>query len=235
MRGLGTMGLIASLLALAGCNGHKPEDTRHLENPPPKPPNCPDLPELKNVTLKDGSIADVRIVQFRETKLYVPADLMRSNFIENQLRNKGGFIAESGLQQFNPDVYEVECPGIVHMVRLDIQYASKGFGLGNGIKGEYSDNISSKSPIKNIGLFYWKETYAEESHSVPGGEFEFASVKIFPEVMANYNVSKYGVRQEIGSPEWVVRRESVKEFARWLATPPRERDNKRIFILGAKQ
>jgi hypothetical protein len=32
------------------------------ENSPPKPPNCPDLPERKNLILADGSIADVRIV-----------------------------------------------------------------------------------------------------------------------------------------------------------------------------
>ena len=227
--------LAALLGVLTGC-GKRAEDTRRLENPPPKPPNCQDLPELKNIMLKDGTIADVRIVQFRGTKMYIPAELMKRTFIENRLRNPAGFIAESSLQQFNPDIHENECAGVLHKVRLDIHYASKGFMLAIGLKDEKSYNISPDSLIKDIGLFYWKNTYAEEAYGSPGGGYESGSVKIFPDVYANYNISQEGaVRPEIGSPEWVDRRESVKEFLRWLTTPPRERDNKRMFNLGAKQ
>jgi len=80
------------------------------------PPNCPDLAELKNVTLKDGTVEDVRIVQFRDTKLYFPAKLMKRQFVDRRRDHQTGFIAKAALGRYTPDIYSNECAGVVHHI-----------------------------------------------------------------------------------------------------------------------
>ena len=77
------MGSIATLMSLAGCGQSSAYDPwagdRKVANPPPKPPNCPHLPELANVTRGDGSTIDVRIIQIDDIKLYVPRNWLDSD------------------------------------------------------------------------------------------------------------------------------------------------------------
>jgi hypothetical protein len=75
MRGAIMAGLLAALAQmLVGCGGKRPATQTAQTNPPPKPPNCPDTAELRNVTLADGTIVDVRIITNGEITFYVPGD-----------------------------------------------------------------------------------------------------------------------------------------------------------------
>jgi len=109
--------LFAALLTiLGGCRekvGPPPKDTSAFENPPPKLPDCPPTPELKNVTLPDGAFADVRIIQFDHTKLYFPASWLRSAFLDVKPKYRG-FHSVQSLQRFDPDLHLNECPCVVH-------------------------------------------------------------------------------------------------------------------------
>ena len=223
---------IAGALALAGCN-RAPQ-----ENPPPIPPDCPDLPELKNITLKDGSIRNVRIVQFRATKLYVPANLMKSSFfdentIDHKLLKNNRFYIPKGLLRFIPDIHENECPGVIHHIRSDEYAVTNGFAL-LGLNGDgFGNNISHKSSIVTLHFELTKNGEFRDNYGYPYFDYETADVGIFKDVYSSYNTSdrkKY--RSIIDSPEWIIYRESVRKFAYWLATPPRDRDNGRVFVLG---
>ena len=106
--GLAIMGLIAMLGGLIGCQ-QKTMELIAKENPPPKPPHCPDLLELASLRLKDGSIADVRILQSDEFKFYIPASWYKGHFPDSN-----GRVTETDIGVYDPDLNEVECPGVVH-------------------------------------------------------------------------------------------------------------------------
>ncbi len=232
----------AVLAALQGCDRtSQGEENRHLENPPPIPPHCPDLPELENVTLMDGTVADVRIVQFRSTKLYVPADLIRRSFYDaedkvHKLFEGSRFYIPHGLMNFIPDMQKKECPGVIHHIRTDGNSVSKGFVLlGYGLN-MFGRNISPKSSIINLQFHLIDNHEFRDNYSYPYLGYETANVKIFDDVISHYNTSyKKKHRSMIGSPEWIMYRESVEDFSNWLTMPPRRRDNKRVFILGVEK
>ncbi len=220
------MGLMASLLALLGCDRTPVyEDTRHLENPPPKPPNCPELPELKNVTLKDGSIADVRIVQFRETKLYVPTVLMQDHFVDKLRRRDGKFIYEHDLQKHIPDIHSDECPGLVHIPN---QISRTGQGVGVRLYAPFGriDNLDT-----GIGFGLTNPNQILKDNSQNFMSYSRVYLRYSDDVGLNFAIPGNDV---MNTENWIIYRESALAFARWLATPPRKRDNDRIFILGAK-
>src|SRR6476661_2574220 len=62
---------LAFLCSLSGCDPPKKQQAS-VRKPPPRPPNCPHSPELKNITLSDGRIADVRIFDDEGQVIYVP-------------------------------------------------------------------------------------------------------------------------------------------------------------------
>lgn len=223
----GMIALVLGAAALAGCQEKAPvyEDTRHLERPPPQPPHCPDdLPELKNVTLKDGSVVDVRIVQFGETKMYFPADLVDSEFVD-QRRNMGMFISARDLRQFDPDIYLKECPGLVHELVEDSEslwpvimiYMQKVTFKRSPKKNiKYSRDIAGiiitvhldPAPSrKNMMAGSWNDTFVWDDKL-------FLMIYTPEENRGRWQHSK-----------------SLNEFLVWLATPPAQRDNDAVFTL----
>jgi hypothetical protein len=220
------MGLFATLGILLGCDS-KPayEDTRHLENPPPKPPNCPDLPELKNITLKNGAVADVRIIQFRDTKMYFPVDLINSHFIDQKTR-WGGFTDEHDLQKFSPDIYFKECPGIVHKLvennyrtwpfiivdpnpmRRDRPFA-KNLRYAEGMGGVFiTSNVDTQSPNTHAAMLGFFDDHFDWKSNL------LIMIRTIPKYRGRWQHSK-----------------SVNEFVTWLNTPPSKRDNDALFNL----
>lgn len=79
--GLRVASVISALFTLAACGEQRPYDHWHgdrtTENPPPKPPNCPALPEIASITGSDGTIVDVRIIQIDDVLFYVPIGWMQ--------------------------------------------------------------------------------------------------------------------------------------------------------------
>jgi hypothetical protein len=218
------LGMLGSLM---GCDS-KPvyEDTSALENPPPKPPHCPDLPELANVTLKDGSIADVRIVEIADTKLYVPTAWMKSHFVDGEFRNSGGFIYKSILEWFAPDIHSVECPGVVHKFNQDKTGFS--FWLADFVRNEYQQNISPKSSLSMISIFKRHPQDIDRLESRGEGG-------VTAYVIANTGITiSYVIptNAQVGSKTWGSYRDSTRRLIQWLSLAPMQRDNEMMFTLG---
>lgn len=225
MKGLGTMGLIASLLALAGCNDPKPEDTRHLENPPLKPPNCPNLPELKNVTLKDGSIADVRIVQFGSTKMYFPVDLIEANFIDGKRDPQGQLSSMYDLKKFAPDLYSGECPGVVHKLVEDGESLWPTLIINPeplNTDRPMAKNLQFSSEIGALFITVHKEPETSRYQAMRGFFNDRFISNSNLDILLRSRDTKIGLWQ---------RSKSLNEFLKWLETPPVRRDNEKIFAL----
>ena len=231
--------LVVMAVLLGGCDS-KPvwEDTRHLERPPPQPPHCPDLPELKNITLKDGTIADVRIVQFRDTKMYFPADLVESESIDGKRDANGfidSFIVSKGtegmrgrgtyLGKFDPDIYSKECPGVVHRL------VEEDFGAWPIIEVSPSSLRGDQAPSKTLryaegfGRIYFT-SHIEPVPSRLGTRYGSWNDIFIWESRLRVMVS--GREGSIGRWQYS---KSVNEFIGWLNTPPAKRNNDAIFTL----
>lgn len=261
---------LAGLLALlSGCDS-KPayEDTRHLESPPPKPPNCPDLPELKNVTLKDGSIADVRIIRDGGETFYIPFSWFEweakrrgsSKNIAVKVKN-GEYVHKSYWDSFigfgsGYDIEQVECPGVVHEREFDYvtpfvktkRYdGERRIPPNFSADGEidqvtfykiYPERPGYKKKIENDKIDEDIETFGISHKAfIRVGKSHLASYQVFDVGDSNYGAGPKweAFRAEVLSSEsWQIKRDSVREFVNWLKTPPKNRDNDRIFKLGAK-
>jgi hypothetical protein len=221
------MGLLSILLTACG-KAPPRESTTALENPPHEPPNCPDLPELKNITLKDGAIADVRIVQFRLRKLYVPTEMMENDLVDKMDRFDD-FVPKHKLKRFIPDMHSNECAGIVHKFDKSNSIGSVLFLRKKDSERRLFKNMSEQSSIEMLGI-YWTAKPAQDVWIKSNGGTAGVRIYIFDDIEGIYDIPD---RHKKDSPEWNNYRSSIIDFVRWLATPPRERDNDRIFTLGA--
>ncbi|MEO5599017.1 MAG: hypothetical protein ABIQ66_10405 [Novosphingobium sp.] len=253
------MGLIGML---AGCQQKAPEAVAR-GNPPPKPPNCPHLPELANLRLKDGRIADVRIFRDGDETFYIPF----SWFDFEAKRNNAGRDdpIEDYWNHFKgtgyvPDVHQVECPGVVHvgafsystpliMRRANASDAPPpNFSLQSEITQITFDHIYREGfyPLNRNGRKLVKEDIYPYVYSanvmIMVSSDHIANYQNFP-YDDEYNKSprdagpiweSYKVRA-IGSQKWQLWRESVTDLYLWLKTWPKDRDNDRIFELGVKK
>jgi len=161
---------IAGALALAGCN-RAPQ-----ENPPPIPPDCPDLPELKNITLKDGSIRNVRIVQFRATKLYVPANLMKSSFfdentIDHKLLERDDIaltrlgIPKRGAMWFTMSAGNGGQHGMVRAYSMDLRERVVGAVLDEGMSAR---SAAARFGISESSAIKWVKRHRQTGTVAPG-------------------------------------------------------------------
>jgi hypothetical protein len=209
------MGIFGALASLTACKKAPVDDTSALENPPPKPPNCPNLSELKNVTLKDGTIADVRIVQVFRTKLYFPSEMMDRYFVDKKVRS-GDLLSKNDLLDFSPDIHFTECPGIIHKFNSNKQVFILSFPRG-GRKGAMG-NISMESELDGIWV-------GEINSRKYGGGYN-SWIMATPEIRIEVNIRK--------NDEWKINQvkiKSITEFVEWLATVPAKRDNDQVFTL----
>jgi hypothetical protein len=218
---------LSGLLGLVGCQDPKPEDTRHLEHRPPMPPNCPALAELKNVTLKDGTIADVRIVQFRDTKLYFPTRLMKRQFVDRLRDHETGFIAKPALGKYTPDIYSNECAGVVHHIADEKRHVEGIYPMIQieMVSGDHNidPQIVSNSlhfRVLNFGLV--PKTMSAHAKFILG---QNQKIKFNDDVVVQLVVgstAEPGVKYES---------QSVLDLTEWLRTPPAYRDNDKQFTL----
>ncbi|MEO9168310.1 MAG: hypothetical protein ABI230_07905 [Aestuariivirga sp.] len=231
-------------------------------NPPPRPPNCPDFPELANLKLKDGSMADVRIIQDGDEKFYIPFNWYTARLKWHQVN--GSQKIEDYLALFkgdwNPDISADECPGVLHVGKFN--YSTPETPTYN-ITDKYRTvpNFSPESKFDKISFF---QTGPNKTYKSSGGvlsdddirNYVFASVTIFSLGNGHWaecehfpwdEAFKNGPAMNVGpiweayraramaSEEYKNWRQSVHDVYEWLQTPPKDRDNERIFILGVKQ
>ena len=231
-------GALLAAAALAGCKPGKSEDKdwSFLNHPPPTPPNCPDSAELKNITLKDGTIADVRIVDFRTVKLYIPKDMILeyvdhdiSSFdIDQKLPGQKShyFISPHKprlLNQYYPDIYSNECPGVVHRIIMDSKYPFNPIILnmvGGGV--EHSAKNIESSENEQVALLP-KMTPSPAEIDVLLGFFKV-------HILWRDQIWILTAVQNDSMGAWNDNR-SLKDLVSWLATPPSRRDNDRRFTI----
>lgn len=230
------VGLLGSLL---GCGPQRKPELKEIV--PPKPPHCPDLPEVVNVTLAGGKLADVRILQVDDIKFYVPAAWLQ--LTDSPRRSLPTDVSSLGL--YDPDVHKTECPGVAHkyvsqqMFDLGWRFVVRRSNAEPWILPNFTletkiDGLSIVRPqaVTNPELMT-SNTFEEKIFDWPTSTTPSARIVVVPNhLVAVYRWSK---DNPVGSPEWKIARQSVLDFVIWLRTPPKDRDNDRIFELGVAE
>lgn len=246
MRTVIVMGLIGTLLSLTGCGGghDRWEGDRSSENPPPKPPNCPSLPELANVTLAGGQVVDIRIIQIDDVKLYVP----RSWIELDESANPAGILITPGsaVGRYDPDLHKTECPGVVHrwvskrdMFDFGFRFVGRRGDEDPWILPNFTlDNKVDKLSIRRPrGLEDPKLTapdmFKEDIIDWPTSDSTSAHIVVVPHHLVG--VYPWPRSKPVGSPEWTRARADVIDLVDWLRILPTRRDNDRIFKLGVER
>jgi hypothetical protein len=241
------MGLLGAFLSLLGCSGKSSYDPwagdRKTLNPPPAPPNCPQLPELANLKLQDGRIVDVRIIQVETIKLYVPHTWLPDldfNYKYLRARPSPGSI----LGVYDPDLHDVECPGIVHKFVSRRKFFDLGFSFvvrGPNGKSSILPNFSLDTKIDNLSIRRLRG-FDDPKYATPHmNEDAIVDWPTRDSTSAYINLAPRGFvgiypwpkRKPVGSAEWIKARTDVVALFDWLRTPPNRRHNDRIFKLGA--
>lgn len=243
------MGIIATLMSLAGCGQSSSYDPwagdRKVANPPPKPPSCPHLSELANVTRSDGSIIDVRIIQIDDIKLYVPR-----NWLDRDLEFGHKFASKhpttgSILGVYEPDLNNMECPGVVHrfvskrrMFDLYFDFVVRRGNADSWILPNFTlrtkvDQLSIRR-LRGVGdpKYRTEHMWDEGIIDWPTDTSTSAYVVLFPKHLVG--VYRWPKSKPVGSTEWAKARTDVIDLVGWLRIPPNKRDNGRIFNLGAE-
>lgn len=253
--------LIGCIAALGWCNfPRKPpvqatrEDVRGV--PPPKPPDCPDLPELANLKLADGGLADVRIFRDGNETFYVPMTWYRWE-AGGHPDTASSYWEEQKLLDYDYQVHEIECPGVVHTGPFHRGTPS----IYRTVKrlADLTPNVSQDSTIDRVvfmrfgphhplfekGLFFEDLDLGNKGTGraiIRLSEYHWAIFDYFiwldipPGGQNGIGPIWEKFRAEVmASKTWKAKRESVREFYAWLKTPPKDRDNDRKFKLGLKQ
>lgn len=248
--------MMTGVLALIGCSeGRDEHAAQRVRNTPPTPPNCPELPELGNITLKDGSLAHVRIIRDGDATFYVPLEWFEWEARVSGKPDEYWRTLQSGVVG-KYDIEANECPGVVH--EREFGYATPlisihGAETGRGIPPGFSDNSEInriqfyKIHIDRPGFKNKIERGRIDEDIEPLGVGYEAFVKVGPEHLASYALYDVGVAPRGAGPEWEAfrnkvmsteswknKRESARDLFEWLQTPPKDRDNGRIFQLGVK-
>ncbi|MCJ2189244.1 hypothetical protein [Novosphingobium beihaiensis] len=143
--------MLSALGVLCGC-GQKKQDAYGWvspESPPPRPPHCPEPPELVDIRLANGKYADVRIIQFGGARLYVPTNWLVRILVDHTVAKYHLDEVESPsrktilaplLGRFKPDIYQEECPGVVHVANL------------GGVRGQFAARTMNTTQLRSMPL-----------------------------------------------------------------------------------
>ena len=233
---------LAALCSLPACHP-EPKQRTSVEKPPPKPPHCPQSAELKNITLADGSIADVRIFHDGEQVFYVPFYWYRWQLAHYNLNEP----YQSPPGMYDPDVSDSECPGVIH--RGNFAYSKP---MADFARGNIPPNFAPDSALDQVTFFKAAPGSPYVTKGVPedlqplGIRYE-AFIRVGNRHYARYPIYVEGPGRWTGpewddfrakvmaSADWGNKRDAVRELFTWLQTPPRARDNSRIFQLGRRR
>ena len=238
--GLAVVGLI-----IKAANPPKPVRIYTATSSPPKPPDCPSSPELPNLALSDGSIADVRIVGDGGFKLYIPFGWLKF----------GRPIRKSGLQSIttDPELGAIECPGVIHE-SVPIGVGDRDWGVAYVTPFFLAENGALQIALKNNEIFgsIRIDPYGQKAQDyiVFSLDHDAAIIRINDKYWAYYYIPRlarffprpWGIKEEddayaarlMGGPEWPLWRASALELVEWLRTPPKDRDIERFVVNGEK-
>lgn len=154
------------------------------------------------------------------------------------------------------DIHQIECPGVVHerefnyvtpFVKTQRYDGDRRIPSNFSADGEidqvrfykiYPERPGYKEKIENGKIDEDIESFASSHKAfIRIGKNHLASYQVFDVGNSNYGAGPKweAFRVELLSSEsWQIKRNSVRELVNWLKTPPKDRDNDRVFKLGAK-
>ncbi|WP_257557098.1 hypothetical protein [Sphingobium sp. CFD-2] len=201
------------------------------QNPPAKPPNCPHGPDLALLKLTDGSLADVRIVQVRDTKLYVPADWLARNFVDSTTEQLGPEVSYELLEQFSPDIHKNECPGIVHLLNLHGATPRFGNNRENFTFFGLAGNFAPKEVAGSGGRMQGFALLVQAAVTTHGDEMDRPRLTSVGNYWIKGNrdffLLKGGPTNEARQAKYSA---ELRALANWLIEPPATRSNDRVFF-----
>lgn len=203
----------ACLMLLQASCGRAP--TQEVEEPGQREglvtsARCAPPSGLTDLRLRNGTLADVRIVSFNGETLYLPTQWAEYMAARRLLGTRYGQI-QSNIGRFAPDIMPGECPGIVHVANLshsnpvlylDLRPARAVNPPADAI------HVSRHRQDTKEGVFNGPST-PEAVIAIPGGKL----------VMAVPLARELDVR----SPQWAALRAFALSLAGWLRTSPSRR------------
>ncbi|TXN33167.1 hypothetical protein [Methylobacterium sp. WL19] len=187
------------------------------ENPSLKPCNCADMPEDQNLILADGSLADVRIIQIGEVNLYIPTSWARPYF---RMGEPGDTVIIPSSTIFIPELLEVECPGLVHV--LSLEQSSPAMTLWSGSRRRPLPGISPDGDVSIVRIVADLPNPNERLKVVYGRLHHLPRLKPVPGILVYLGIGAEIRTTNVQSP-------AIEDLVRWLASPPISRDNSRTF------
>jgi hypothetical protein len=201
---------------LLACSGEQPVDGE----PDVRQASTCDSAEEQSVTDAEGVIHDVRIVQFRKTRLFVPADWIPTALSASSDREETHLRGD-----YEPVILKDECPGIVHVARSaetecfnDLPHLAIRMDGRLPPKGLKSDTIQAIFVSENVSIENPRMRFMRGSGIY--NTFFVSPPDIFLFIS---DFEKY--------PSGGIQSESLRELVAWLETPPAERENDRVFDL----
>lgn len=206
------------------------EKSRWAEDPPPKPPDCPPLPDLDAIRRPDGTVTDVRIIEMRGTKLYVPTRWLTDSMVRRPVPGDIPYTWNANFGRFSPGIDPEECPAVVHRLNEEREPFPLAFHFDRGEPGvpflfaegppQFGVGIGPvlKPVVEGVDPFL---QYPEWPHALLG---------VVPDKIVMIYDWRGGL--PVSPAAWSASRETMLSFARWLMTEPRRRDRNPVFRLS---
>lgn len=219
----GIFAFLSGIASIAGCRDSSIESEIEGE-PPPQPPNCPDLPELASITRQDGSISDVRILSNGTLKFYIPSEWLRGIFFDTRSKE-----VQKKVLKYTPLLYKEECPGIVHLgdsVLFSIPVLER-------LVGPPTAHFDASSEVVSVQVAA-SETVGNDDAMLdwPSDRYPTAQVVLKPGQLRARYLWPDRTEGDIYSERFGRIRGQLIEVSDWLLTPPRDRDESKVFKIG---
>jgi hypothetical protein len=225
----------------AGDNAANGEVQRKMESSD----GCKDAVPRELLTTQDGELADVYVLKFTDTFLYVPASwFMREVFAESYRPG------ERRTDELDPLLTRDECPGLIHHVRLAARiqlylHLSKGEGSlpedfpvnrivlkSMGRRGPVVSDYTNYGPPDEYGWAQMGQgTNFADAESLKAGGYPYLVTS-----SRDHSSSVVGVRdvataeyhwreEHVPRPEWRQLRARMTRVVEWLTTSPSQRNS----------
>lgn len=209
----------------------KARQNERAQHAPAKPPNCPSVPDLDFLKIGDSKLANVRIVQIGDTRLYVPADWLAQNFVDSQAEKFGTAFSYELLERFSPDIHKNECPGIVHLLNLRGATPRFGNNRGNYTFFGIDGNFAPKEVTGSGGRLQGFSVMVQAAITTDGIQMDRPRISS----VGNYWIKgsrdffllKGGPTDDAQRAEYSA---ELRDLADWLMEPPATRPNDRVFF-----
>jgi hypothetical protein len=214
---------ISILLVAAGCEPEvPPQDPTNSADPVYRVDlsKCPRTAEWPNLTLANGQLADVTILQLGSTKLYVPMEWLRERGWKSRPRPPSqGVVADTGGKaSFDPPLdsrfsagqflpIPANCPGIVHVLgQARAQDTQPGPDFNLTLHFERSatgspENVYSEQLPK---LYHHNSISIEFSHDRKADSFDLVKAWTLPEPpQQNRRLEGQDLRYGVNAAGWI--------------------------------